>query len=97
MVICEGFKSISFSVNMDLDSDQRVLPNAPLAGYDEDFSTYGMKAFDRVSLVFNQQTINRFFNNHLFPKMLLALNPIKPTFILGSAFFLPHGLPSPPH
>lgn len=36
------------TVNMDLSSDKRVLPNAPLAGYDEDFSTYGIKAFDRV-------------------------------------------------
>ena len=36
---------------MDLMSDTRVLPNAPLAGYDEDFSTQSMKTFDLVSLV----------------------------------------------
>ena len=34
---------------MDLESDQRILPNAPLAGYDDDFSTVGLKSFDRVS------------------------------------------------
>ena len=33
---------------MDLESDQRILPNAPLAGYDDDFSTIGLKSFDRV-------------------------------------------------
>ena len=63
-MICQSLKNKTISVNMDLTSDQRVLPNAPLAGYDEDFSTYGMKAFDRVSLVFDQRTINRFFNNN---------------------------------
>jgi len=36
------------TVNMDLLSDTRVLPNAPLIGYDDDFSTMGMKAFDLV-------------------------------------------------
>ena len=39
----------NFSVNMDLSSDVRVLPNAPLAGYDDDFSTLSMKTFDLVS------------------------------------------------
>ncbi|XP_063689171.1 uncharacterized protein LOC134822188 [Bolinopsis microptera] len=33
---------------MDLRSDTRILPNAPLAGYDEDFSTQSMKTFDLV-------------------------------------------------
>jgi len=36
------------TVNFDLEADQRVLPNAPLAGYDEDFSTMGLKSFDWV-------------------------------------------------
>ena len=41
--------SAKISVNMDLSTAERVLPNAPLAGYDEDFSTIGMKSFDLVS------------------------------------------------
>jgi len=36
------------TVNLDLDAEERVLPNAPLAGYDEDFSTMGLKSFDMV-------------------------------------------------
>ncbi|XP_063675217.1 uncharacterized protein LOC134811979 [Bolinopsis microptera] len=36
------------TVNIDLMSDTRILPNAPLAGYDEDFSTQSMKTFDLV-------------------------------------------------
>ncbi|XP_063681205.1 uncharacterized protein LOC134816337 [Bolinopsis microptera] len=36
------------TVNMDLATDIRVLPNAPLAGYDDDFSTRSMKTFDLV-------------------------------------------------
>ncbi|XP_063695349.1 uncharacterized protein LOC134826782 [Bolinopsis microptera] len=36
------------TVNMDLMSDTRILPIAPLAGYDEDFSTQSMKTFDLV-------------------------------------------------
>ena len=36
------------TVNMDLGSAERVLPHAPLAGYDQDFSTMGMKSFDLV-------------------------------------------------
>lgn len=34
---------------MDLTSEKRVLLNAPLAGYDDDFSTMTMKTFDLVS------------------------------------------------
>ena len=34
---------------MDLSSDVRVLLNAPLAGYDDEFSTLSMKTFDLVS------------------------------------------------
>ena len=54
------FKVHDISVNMDLMSDTRVLPNAPLAGYDEDFSTQSMKTFDLVSLVNSneRQTLN---------------------------------------
>lgn len=36
------------TVNMDLTSEKRVLLNAPLAGYDDDFSTMTMKTFDLV-------------------------------------------------
>ncbi|KAL5268627.1 hypothetical protein ACHWQZ_G002467 [Mnemiopsis leidyi] len=36
------------TVNMDLSAEERVLPNAPLMGYDDDFSTIGMKSFDMV-------------------------------------------------
>ena len=46
-----------FSVNFDLQSDARVLPNAPLVGYDDDFSTMGMKAFDLVKVKLLLSTI----------------------------------------
>ena len=36
------------TVNPDLESDQRVLPDAPLVGYDDEFSTQAMKSFDLV-------------------------------------------------
>jgi len=36
------------TVNADMDSEERVLPNAPLVGYDEDFSTPAMRQFDMV-------------------------------------------------
>lgn len=36
------------TVNLDLVAEKRVLPNAPLVGYDEDFSTIGMRSFDMV-------------------------------------------------
>ena len=39
---------------MDLDAEERVLPNAPLIGYDEDFSTMGLKSFDMVNLKSSQ-------------------------------------------
>ena len=35
-------------MNYDLAAEKRVLPNAPLIGYDEDFSTPGLKSFDMV-------------------------------------------------
>ena len=37
---------------MDLMSETRVLPNAPLAGYDDDFSTMSMKTFDLVGWIY---------------------------------------------
>ena len=36
------------TVNPDFESDQRVLPDAPLVGYDDEFSTQAMKSFDLV-------------------------------------------------
>jgi len=36
------------TVNPDMDSEERVLPHAPLAGYDDDFSTPAMRQFDMV-------------------------------------------------
>ena len=39
----------SFSVNYDLDAEKRVLPNAPLIGYDEDFLTMSLRTFDLVN------------------------------------------------
>ena len=42
---------------MDLKSDIRVLPNAPLAGYDDDFTTKSMKTFDQVSVIVKDQNI----------------------------------------
>lgn len=36
------------TVNANMESDERVLPYAPLVGYDEDFSTPAMRQFDLV-------------------------------------------------
>lgn len=36
------------TVNADMESEERVLPNAPLIGYDEEFSTPAMRQFDMV-------------------------------------------------
>jgi len=36
------------TVNADMESEERVLPHAPLVGYDEDFSTPAMRQFDMV-------------------------------------------------
>jgi len=36
------------TVNLDVRSEERILPNAPLIGYDEDFTTKGLKSFDLV-------------------------------------------------
>ena len=36
-------------MNLDVRSSERILPNAPLIGYDDAFKTKALKSFDLVS------------------------------------------------